>query len=147
VKVRFGCFRFHRLWDTRDERDLTSGEERFIENHVAACHQCSEFAETASTALNLLREAALEPEVSLSFDDRVIRKVRVQTVRESLGYWSPALVGGLIACVAVFATLQIAATPVQLREANLPIGEARREIKNDGPLPSLILHDELRLEP
>jgi hypothetical protein len=147
VKVRFGCSKFHRLWNAQDERDLSSGEERFLNAHLSSCESCSEFVETCSKVLNLLREATLEPEVSTAFDDRVLRRARVQIVRESLGYWSPALIGAAIACVAIFASLQIATTPGQLQEANLPGGEAKRDVSQDDPLPSLILREDFRLDP
>ena len=59
------------------------------------------------------------------FEDRVIRRLQVQQVKESLNYWMPALVGAGIACVVIFVTLHLASVPVQMRNANLPDGEAK----------------------
>jgi hypothetical protein len=74
----------------------------------------------------MLRAAALEPEVAPMFEDRVIRRLKVQNVRESLNYWTPALVGAGIACVALFVALHLAAMPSQLNRAEVPGGEASR---------------------
>ncbi|AIE87115.1 hypothetical protein OP10G_3747 [Fimbriimonas ginsengisoli Gsoil 348] len=62
------------------------------------------------------------------FEDRVIRRLRVQTVRESLNYWSPALVGAGIACVALFVALHLAATPASINRDYVPDGEAKRYV-------------------
>ncbi len=75
----------------------------------------------------MLRMAALEPEIEPMFEDRVIRRLKVQQVKESLNYWSPALVGAGIACIVIFVTLQMVASPVQMKRAHMPDGEAKRE--------------------
>ncbi|MEZ0327779.1 MAG: hypothetical protein ACAH95_17935 [Fimbriimonas sp.] len=147
MKLNLACKRYRKLWNDCDSRELKRSEQRFLEHHRCVCDECRQFEQTASFTLDLLRSATLEPEVSLTFDERVLRRVRVQTVRESLSYWSPALVGAGIACVAIFATLQIAAMPVQPNRARLPDGEAMRTINSDSPLPSLILSKKpLRLD-
>jgi len=89
----------------------------------------------------MLRDAVMEPEVSPNFDDRLLRKLRVVTTKESMTYWSPALFGAGIAFVAIFAALQIAATPAQLSKAKLPGGEARLE-RNVNSIPSLLLNEK-----
>ena len=76
----------------------------------------------------MLRMATLEPEVAPMFEDRVIRRLKVQQVKESLNYWLPALVGAGIACIVIFVTLHLAAVPVQMKNANLPSGEAKKEV-------------------
>jgi hypothetical protein len=76
----------------------------------------------------MLRMATLEPEVAPMFEDRVIRRLKVQQVKESLNYWSPALIGAGIACIVVFVTLQLVSSPSQIQRAHLPNGEARREL-------------------
>ena len=72
--------------------------------------------------------ATLEPEVAPMFEDRVIRRLKVQQVKESLNYWSPALIGACIASVVIFVTLHLVSAPSKLDRAHLPNGEARREI-------------------
>jgi hypothetical protein len=81
----------------------------------------------AHTALDVLRGAAFtDVELTPMFDERVIRKYRAQRVKESIQYWSPALAGAVIACVAIFATLAMISRPEQLKTANLPSGSASR---------------------
>lgn len=72
----------------------------------------------------MLRLAALEPEIQPMFEDRVIRRLKVRQVKESLNYWSPALVGAGIACIVLFVTLHLAASTSQVNQANLPNGHA-----------------------
>ncbi len=110
-----------------------------MERHSIRCPQCRRFESSSSLSLNVLRSAALEPDIAPSFEDRVLRRLRVQSVKEGISYWSPAAVGASIACVAIFATLQIAAAPVDINNANLPDGEARRMLDPDRPMPSLVL--------
>jgi predicted anti-sigma-YlaC factor YlaD len=141
------CRRFRALHEVRESEPLTVVDSSFFETHLASCESCREFDASAATALSLLRTAALEPEISQGFEDRVIRKLKVQTGRESFNYWSPALVGAAIACVAIFATLQLAATPVQMEQARIANGEARRMDKQDDRHPSLVLEQAPRFDP
>jgi hypothetical protein len=146
VKLNLACKRFRKLWNDRDVRELSKGELGYLDRHKEMCDDCREFELSSALSLGILREATLEPEVSVGFDERVLRKVRVQTVRESLGYWSPALIGAGIACIAIFAAVQIAAIPVQPKRALLPDGEARRSLNSDNPLPRLILENKPLLD-
>ncbi len=124
----FGCKKFSRLLSERDDRDLAVSEERFLERHRVACVDCRRSERTSESALNMLRAASLEPEIAPMFEDRVIRKLKVQTVKESLNYWSPALVGAGIACIALFVALHLAASPAQLNKTEVTTGEAERYI-------------------
>jgi hypothetical protein len=96
-------------------------------------------------ALTVLRSATLEPEVSPHFDDRVVRKIKLDSAKQSIRYWSPALVGAGIAFVAILAALQIASDPGQARTAHLPGGEARLDRPNEFG-PALILDEKPRLD-
>ena len=123
----FGCRRFHRLASEREDRQLTSREAKFFESHRSRCADCGLYDTQAHQALDVLRGAAFtEVELTPMFDERVIRKFRAQKVKESLRYWSPALAGAMIACVAIFATLAMVSRPDQLKQANLPGGSASR---------------------
>ncbi len=126
----FGCKKFGRLSSEQADRNLTDDEPRFLEKHRAVCAQCMEIEETSSSAMSMLRMATLEPEIAPMFEDRVIRRLKVQQVKESLNYWSPALVGAGIACIVIFVTLHLASVPAQMKHANLPGGEARRVVKS-----------------
>jgi len=131
VRVRiFGCKKFARLSSEQSDRQLTTSETRFLNRHRAVCLDCQEVESTTNCALNMLRMATLEAEVEPMFEDRVLRRLHVQQVRESLNYWSPALVGAGIACAVIFVTLQLASSAGSTARANLPAGQARLEISS-----------------
>lgn len=121
----FGCKKFGRLSSEQADRVLSESEERFLAKHRNACAECTNLERTTSCALNMLRMATLEPEIEPMFEDRVIRRLKVQQVKESLNYWSPALIGAGIACIVIFVTLHLVSAPNQIRRANVPGGEAR----------------------
>ena len=123
----FGCKKFRQLSSEQDDRTLSIREDRFLNRHREVCDECRRAELTTSCALNMLRMATLEPEVAPMFEDRVLRKLKVQQVRESLNYWSPALVGAGIACGVIFVTLHLASFPSQTKRANLHAGQAKRE--------------------
>lgn len=126
MKLRvFGCKRFGRLSSEQEDRCLSESEERFLSRHRAVCPECAEMERMSFSALNMLRMATLEPEIAPMFEDRVIRRLKVQQVKESLNYWSPALAGAAIACIVIFVTLQLASSPARLHQANIPAGEAK----------------------
>ena len=122
----FGCKKFGRLTSEHQDRSLSASEERFLTRHRLVCEDCALIERTTSNALNMLRMATLEPEVAPMFEDRVIRRLRVQQVKESLNYWSPALVGAGIACAVIFVTLHLASTPSELNRANIISNQSRR---------------------
>jgi len=135
---RRACQKFERLVGEQQDRDLGPREQRFVDRHRDACEACQETEFSSSLALNMLREASLEPEIDAGFDERVLRRVRVDRVRTGIGYWSPAFVGAAIACVAIFVALHLAAAPVQGVNRDVAGTEARRDTVTR-PVPSLEL--------
>jgi predicted anti-sigma-YlaC factor YlaD len=137
---RSACDRFSRLSIEAEDRDLKPSERRFMEAHRDECPACRQLEASSACALNMLRAASLEDEIEISpsFDERLIRRVRVNSVREGIRYWSPAAVGAGIACIALFTALHVAATPTQMKNAEVPGGQAR----NATPRP----HPNLELE-
>ncbi len=134
MKIRvFGCKKFSRLISDRVDRDLGASEVRFVSRHRDVCPTCRRSERSSDRSLNMLRAATLEPEVAPMFEDRVIRRLKVQNVRESLSYWTPALLGAGIACVALFVALHLAATPSQLGRSELSGDEARRYVAPKTP--------------
>jgi hypothetical protein len=122
----FACKRFGRLSSEARDRELHPREEAFLETHRYACAKCRASESNGVVALNMLQMAALEPQVDeFSFDTRVIRRLHVQSNRESVRYWSPALVGFAIAGVAVMAALQLVSRSMELPTTASPQGEAR----------------------
>jgi hypothetical protein len=126
VKV-FGCRRFRQLLNDREDRPLHGQEEAFLARHREACADCRTCESSHQLSLNMLRSASLDPEPAAHFDERVIRRLRLQQVRESLGYWRPAFVGAMLACVALFATLHVLSLDAPRSSIHLPSGEALRE--------------------
>jgi hypothetical protein len=95
-------------------------------------------------ALNMLRSAMLEPEVEPHFDERLIRRVKVQRVKESLGYWSPALAGAVIAGMTIFAALGLVTRSGQAPQPELNGGQAKRLVEPAREFPSLELRENTR---
>jgi hypothetical protein len=122
----FGCSRFRKLTSEGLDRSLTPHEEAFLHKHRAACSDCNEFQTQSSLALNFLRAATIDVDVNPMFEERVIRKLRVQTTKESLRYWSPAVAGAFIAGLAVVAALQMITRSSELPHVRLPGTESRR---------------------
>lgn len=123
----FGCGKFKRLANAELDRVLTSREDAFLQKHRQVCSECAQEQSQSSLALNFLRASAFEAvEVSPNFDDRVLRRFKVQTTRESLGYWSPAVAGAFVAGLAVVAALQMITRSAELRHIKVPGAEVRR---------------------
>jgi hypothetical protein len=110
----FGCGKFSWLSSESLDRNLTEREMRFMEKHRAACHECAFEEKQGALALNMLRQASLEADSTPHFDERVLRLHRIRSVRASLGYWSPAVLGATIAVIAVLAGLQLVANSGRL---------------------------------
>jgi hypothetical protein len=138
VKVRlFGCKKFGRLLNEREDRSLSQKEQGFLEKHRSVCYACKKEDSASVLSLNMLREAAIDQTPAASFDERLLRRIRINRVRESLGYWTPALIGGSIACAALFVTLHMLSAPATPNSATIPNGEARRTTNQ--PFPNLEL--------
>ncbi len=93
----------------------------------------------------MLRDAALEPEPSPLFEERIIRKLQVQNVRLSLSYWAPAFAGAAIACFALFAALQMISRPADLKGVKIPNAESSLP-QHSHTLPSLNLDHGFRIQ-
>jgi hypothetical protein len=122
----FGCSRFRKLASEEFDRVLTLREQAFMHRHRSACHECHASQAQSSLALNFLRASAIEVDVHPMFEERVIRRLKVQTTRESIRYWSPAVAGAFIAGLAVIAALQMITRSADLPHVRIPGGEARR---------------------
>lgn len=132
----FGCGKFSRLLSDREDRALTDRELRFLGRHKAVCDACARQETSFHQSLNMLRGATLNPVVTKGFDERVLRRLRVNRVKQSIEYWSPALMGSAVACIALLVTLNLLAGPA-VKSAHLPDGEAMRMTSG---FPKLELH-------
>lgn len=126
----FGCGKFQWLSSESEDRELTDHEIAFIERHKKVCRECARKEDQRVMALNMLRNAAFSVDVPTRFNEKVLRRHRVESVRAGLAYWSPALVGGAIAFVAMLAAMQLIASPSNLptfRSAGAESHRARLE--------------------
>jgi hypothetical protein len=85
--------------------------------------------------MEFLRSASIEPEPDPTFESRFIRRWRVERRSRTVSYWMPAVVGAVVASVALLAVLQILfAAPgksridLKDREAQLTIPSYRETI-------------------
>lgn len=120
-----GCSKFKKLASEELDRSLTPRESAFMQRHRECCDECRDLQSQSSLALNFLRASAMEVEVHPMFDERIIRKLRVQTTRDSIRYWSPAVAGAFIAGLAVVAALQMITRSAELPHVRIPGGESR----------------------
>lgn len=79
----------------------------------------------ASAAFDMLRGAALEPACKPHFEERVVRRLKVETTKAKIGYWSPAVLGAAVAGLLFLAALQMIAQSGSLPAFHVPGGEAR----------------------
>ena len=127
----FGCRKFQRLTVDQQDRELTARESEFMDRHRQVCPACQQSEQHFAAGLNMLRAAALDPEAPSSFEDRVIRRLKLNKARESLGYWAPAFAGAAIACLTIVAALQMITRASDLPQFSMPRGEAMRYMPSD----------------
>ena len=126
----FGCTKYRRLSNERFDRDLSLAEREFMAKHRSVCAGCRVTESQGNTALNMLRLAAMEPEFDVvdkpHFEERILRRLRVQATRESVRYWSPAFFGAAIAGLSVLAALQLVSAQPTVSPNLHPDGSAYR---------------------
>lgn len=103
----FGCRKFKKLVNDGLDRDLNDRELIFMDRHRNVCTPCRQSERQSHMALNMLRLSAWDVDEAPGYEEKLIRKVRLQNARASFGYWSPALLGAAIAGVVVMAALQM----------------------------------------
>ncbi|MEA2554533.1 MAG: hypothetical protein QOJ65_2709 [Fimbriimonadaceae bacterium] len=135
----FGCGKFKWLSIERFDRSLTPKEDGFYRKHREVCFTCMRYEQQGLNAMNMLNSAALEPEISENFDERVLRNLRVSRRPVSLAYWSPAFAGAAVAVLALVAALQLLSrTPVQMNQADRGAYNYQRDAQVIAPnLPNL----------
>ncbi len=94
----------------------------------------------AADALDILRMEALEAETKENFDERLLRRHKVASVRSSIRYWKPALMGAAVAGLVVLAAMQMIAQSSHLPSFKVPASEARLSSPAIPSLHSLNLH-------
>lgn len=136
----FGCEKFKRLSFEAGDRALTEREQVFLRKHRAVCPECVLMEDQSVSALDVLRSVALDAQVSPLFEERVLRRLKVSKTRDSLRYWSPALVGAGIAGIVIFTALQMVATTVSQPGFKSNTAEGSL-IRKRSELPLILLDD------
>ncbi len=80
----------------------------------------------------------IEPELTPNFSERVIRRWHVNSVQDSVRFWSPAFIGAVVAALLVLASLQLVSRSTQLPMVNLNGHEARRISPIDPIFPNIV---------
>lgn len=140
----FGCGKFGWLASEAEDRLLTSQEREFMARHRAVCPACVRQEEASALALNMLRESRLEsPLPGGQYETRLMRRLRVQTVRIGMVDWSPAFLGAAIAAVALVSALQMLARSSELPVFRTGTSEARRIKLGSPAFPVLPIADRI----
>ena len=121
----FGCGKYRWLSYEAIDRDLSEHELDFVARHESGCARCEKHMDKGFAALNMLRGQTLEAAPKAGFDERVLRRYRVISVRASLRYWSPAMIGAAVAGLVILAALQMITQSSQISAFSAPRGEAR----------------------
>jgi len=103
----FGCGKFRYLAIERFDRELRPKENEFYRKHREVCFACMRYEQQGFNAMNLLSAAAIEPEISENFDEKVLRQLRRPRRQVAVSYWSPILAGAAVAGLAVVASMQL----------------------------------------
>ena len=131
------CRRFQRLAREDHDRVLTAREDEFMIKHRRSCTSCRLAETQGALALSMLRMAAIDAEPGPLFEQRVLRRYRIQIVHESLNFWSPAIIGACVAGVLVLAALQIVSNSSRLPAIRAPGTEAHRSIDRTPAFPEI----------
>lgn len=119
------CKRFKRLCSESRDTLLSSRDESFFQRHREQCRTCESYYRQMNSSLRFMPGLSWNQEPSPFFDQRIVRTVRVSRGRESLRYWTPAIIGGFAASLVILAAVQ--AVTVSTSPLNSASGLARRD--------------------
>jgi len=125
--IRFGKTRYLHLRAAEQDRSLTARELRFVQRYRGRNPECEIEDSLEEQGLDALRGLAVAEEADVpSFDRRVLRRWRVQSVKQTARYWTPALCGAAVAAIALLAMLQILSAAQGPKPLSTPGTEAQR---------------------
>lgn len=126
-------------------RDLRAFEERYIAWCYDRFPELAEQLEDDSEPLSVLQAGTLNLNIEDKFDRELINKHFVSdAARRSILYWSPTLLGGLVAGLALIALLQMLSVSHAMKPANMPGGSAASNAKTPLVFPVLSNDPQLR---
>ena len=129
------CRRFSRLVGESRDRALAPAERAFIETHRHKCARCQQTERIGCNALDHLAQMGLDGHPSAGFDVRTLRRWFIARQRARLAYWSPAIVGALVAAICLMAALQTITRSRELPGLSIPDVEAKRTTPSRLALP------------
>jgi hypothetical protein len=139
----FGCRRFRRLCEEREDRTISPRQLEFMATHRTACTPCRREEAASENSLNMLRSMSLSVDPTDAFDTRLVRMVKIERGRERLAYWFPAVIGAGIASFAMFALMQLVTASHSVKPFLVP-ASARNTVAPIQSEPRLILPAEAR---
>lgn len=131
------CRRYRQLADEVIDRELTPKEQKFYDAHQIACDDCREYETQGAFALNMLRSMDFEAPDTSKMTERIVRRVRLQSIRGGLKFWTPALGGMAIGALMMMAVLQLVGKPNVMPNNTNTGGDARRIERADAVFPEL----------
>jgi hypothetical protein len=140
----YGCRKFQRLCEEREDRDLRPREFAYVHKHREACEECRQQESACRNSLNMLRAMSMSVQPSESFDTRLVRRVRIERGRDRFAYWFPAIVGAGIASFATFALMQLVTASHPVKPFLKSPAEASNAAEPDQFEPRLLLEPEAR---
>jgi hypothetical protein len=126
--IRLGRSKYEALLSEGHDRPLTAREVKFMERYRAHHPECAQYEAMEEEGFALLRGLTLDSDHDAPdhFENRVIRRWRVQSVKETATYWSPAICGAIVAAVALLAMFQLLGRSSTLKPLSVTGSEARR---------------------
>ncbi|HRI42661.1 MAG TPA: hypothetical protein PLL78_01080 [Fimbriimonadaceae bacterium] len=124
----FGRRKYVALLNERQDRVLTEREEAFLDRYRADHPECVAEESLHDEGFAMLRGLGLDedPAAPERFEHRVIRRWRVQSVKDTAAYWSPAICGALVAAIALLAMFQLVGRSSTMPPIDVTGNEARR---------------------
>jgi hypothetical protein len=124
----FGRRKYVALLNEQQDRPLTEREEAFLARYRAAHPECLEEEALHDEGFAMLRGLASDEDHGAAerFEHRVIRCYRIQKVKDTAAYWSPAICGALVAAIALLAMFQLVGRSSTMPPIDVTGNEARR---------------------
>ena len=126
------CARYRRLKLLSEDGRTSPRQEAYVVDHEQTCSKCTAEHSLTESAMEYLRTSAIEPTPDPTFESRFIRRWRVERRSRVVSYWMPAVVGAVVASVALLAVIQILFSSPIKRSIDLQGREAQLNIPSYG---------------
>ncbi len=103
--------RFWRLVEQDRDRGLNEDELQELDNLRERRPELAALEDLDRTWLAVLRTQSMEPTISDRFDQNLKRRYDLESRKDRVRYWSPAVIGAAIAAGVLFAIFQVISSP------------------------------------